>query len=148
MLKRKRAPRGSVARVKQDLAIYRKARRLLANKQRWAVGTLAIKPATLVLRDGEPFETADNCSPEDPGAIKWCAVGALRRAIFESGLHRRYGNELREPLDEVAMAIYGSRSADNVVRLNDSPEYGHKAVLRVYDKVIEAMANTVNEGGK
>ena len=86
------------------------ARELIASPENWTSGVLAraINGAQL--------------PPNDPGAVRWCAIGALVRYTARNSCFAR--------LTAASRALYGG----GVVEVNDN--IGHEAVLRVYDAAI------------
>lgn len=100
--------RDSVEAYRQHLPATRD---LIADKDRWTTGTLALA------------DDVTSCNPWDPGARAWCLIGAFMRATGIKGLSDA-GDVLTELL----------RARPSFV--ND--RRGHTAVLALLDRAIRA----------
>jgi hypothetical protein len=103
-------------------ALLERARARLADPYRWTRHKLA--------RDAEGREIA----PGMPGAVRWCAVGAL----YAEQPYRYRGDGLRGAIRRLARAVGGTRLTD-VYGVNDGTagKAGtHAAVLAIFDEAI------------
>jgi hypothetical protein len=103
--------------IKSDKEILVEARNLIADPSKWVRGNLALDDDGKTLGDGY-----------DPRACKWCALGALGKALGKGEYQRfRY---ITLKLDRVAEDLsYGYAAT-----LND--ESNHDTVLRMFDIAI------------
>ncbi len=96
--------------------ILKRARDLIADKNRWCRGALA-KDAAGRLVD-----------PWDPAALRRCAYGALIAAAFDLVTDSKLARDLA---DTVAREIHGSSW---LITTNDIG--GHRAVLTLFDRLL------------
>lgn len=97
--------------VKDDLIA---ARAVIADESRWT------KAAFAEDKNGRPVNS------QAPDAARWCADGALRK-VAESDHSTRFMN--------VRDALARESFSGGIIGTNDK---GHGAVLRMYDRAIEA----------
>ena len=69
------------------------------------------------------------CDPSNPGAVKFCALGAIRRANFENG-GGSVGNL------NAAAALRDAAGGNTSAQVNDLD--GHEAVRKMYAEAIRA----------
>jgi hypothetical protein len=134
--------------------ILLEARDIVAERERWCQGTLAVCHIAVeyesVLGGTRLHEVWNPIDPRDPAAEKWCSVGALNKAAGEVvECIEDYRHPLRRAfafLTDAAISIIGEvKDYDPVVGCNDnSPEANgydlegddHERVLEMYDRAI------------
>lgn len=98
------------------------ARALIADPAHWTRGTLACDA------NGRTVEW------HDQSATKWCAMGAIYRAAYDLVGDQREATRIG---DEVAKTVRPNRwFGGGLPVINDAR--GHAAVLKVFDKALEA----------
>jgi len=102
--------------------ILRAARAVIADPAHWTQGVLARDAAGL------------KCQPNDPAAVCWCSVGALRRADDDS----EAGYEAGNILDDIADLATGGLGV--TAEWNDTAT-SHAQILAGFDEAI-ALADT------
>lgn len=107
--------------MKATLQIIKEARDIIADPLRWTRGHFATNAG------GEPRVTFD------PDACKFCAAGALLKAMDNARTdHPTFLEALR--------ALDGYCDGDRIVFIND--QRGHVDTLRVFDRTIAALEAT------
>lgn len=108
----------------------KRARKLISTPEGWTTEVFARNA------DNEAVQTFS------PNAVRFCALGALRRGIFEV---EREGTDGVAAVDQVAVEQALSRTANrmfgrSLVDINDSGgEASRKAVIEVYKQVAKEM---------
>jgi hypothetical protein len=97
--------------------LLRQARALIEDKRRWTYGVYA--------RD----RYSRHVWPDSEHAVRWCALGALRRVERAWSLPF---NACIRALDKACLELYADCSVEDV---ND--KLGHDAVLAMYNHAIE-----------
>lgn len=98
--------------------ILKKAKEVISNKNNWCQEILCAD---------------DNYNGVDiEKATKFCAYGALSKVLNNSKpvIYNIFVNYLRDASNELFNTTV-------VSLVNDSPKYGHKCILEIYDKAIE-----------
>lgn len=109
------------ARSRRASNILRNARQVIATENQWTQGRYART------RAGSPV------THQDPDAVCFCAVGALRRAEPDHTDAREAAarflflavNDGRKPADHIQIPVF-----------NDNPKTEHADVIRAYDRAI------------
>jgi hypothetical protein len=120
----------------RTLRILERARALIMDPKHWTYGTLARNA------DGRPIGI------DSPGAVRFCAVGAIQRAtldVGEEGTQAIYAAKR-------AQAVVNSKVDGNIVRINDDPVFANaegktrrEAVIDVFGEAIDELAGRINE---
>lgn len=105
------------------LDVLKGARQLIASPTRWTTGAYA--------RNKEGYEVG----VYDVVACKWCAVGAIYKAasVFD---------QLVPPACRLLIGIDCDDPRQEVINMNDDVCWGHAAVLRQFDMVIDKLEVT------
>ena len=99
-----------------------RARRRLADPERWTKGTTARD------RRGRPVH------PSSRAAVRWCAMGALHAECLTASTGDRFEEALRRLA--AVIELDGWRRPPGIADLNDG--LGHEAVLELFDAAIRA----------
>ena len=116
------------------LALLRRARARIADPEHWCQGQEALDA------DMQPV------GPNDPAAVYWCALGALRAefALVDREKFEQDGSGELDLLNEYAADYAESVDADYATGrpcLTEVNDLGsHTAVLAVYDAAIDVIA--------
>ena len=106
----------------------RAARALIDSPEKWTRGAYA--------RDAE--RRAAN--PTDNGAVCFCALGALERAVWGCSLSPVWLSALELLVElEIPMAWRATAEALNLAAYNDDPHMSHTAVLALFDAAIAKL---------
>lgn len=120
-----------------DIDLLRRARARIADPARWCQGHEALDA------------TMEQVAPNDPRAVYWCAVGALRAefAMVDMEKFEADGSTELDALDEFAADYVEGHVTDSdlaewvlsrpgLADIND--QCSHAAVLAIYDAAIAA----------
>ena len=111
-------PRGSYA--CHAAPTLKAARAIISNPDRWTKNAEA--------RDEHRYSV----SPEDPSAVQWCAIGAIRKAaseIQETDVERTH-------IEPALNAIIDLYDLYDLGVWNDHPDRTHAEVLSLFDRTI------------
>jgi hypothetical protein len=106
--------------------VVSKAREIVADPDRWIQGELARR------RDDSSAE------PTDPLAYRFCAVGAIQHAAYQTApRHRNLGSDALTAVEQFMHAHY-PEVEDNLEDLNDAQRQA--VVLKVFDDFLSCAA--------
>jgi hypothetical protein len=123
-------------RIRRDVVLRRltAARDLLSSRDNWVQGTEA--------QDTE----GNDISADQPGAVRFCAVGAIRRVTFadakrrgESTFNDSYYNELERRVN-AEVSRDSSISSDDIIDVNDRPGgHSRRRVVSLFNRAIKTL---------
>lgn len=107
-----------------DHHVVARAREIITDEKHWTQFDYA------------QLDSSDEADPADPGAVRFCAVGALRRAAHEltsdSESFTALADRVQEAIDSFAKTRSHLKSNFSIEDLNDT-EGGHADVLKLFD---------------
>jgi hypothetical protein len=110
-----------------DHHIVARAREIISDKNHWAQFDYA------------QLDSTDEADPADPGAVRFCAVGALRRAAFElssdNDSFALLSDRVQDAIDGFAKTRGYLNGGFSLEDLNDG-ESGHTSVLKLFDEYL------------
>jgi len=116
--------------IATELQFARAARELISDPERWTQRAYARNSS---------FICVDSSSRH---ACCWCSLGALRKAVAESGDGFTTLAYLENRLNKSANRLYPEQK--NIISVNDT--IGHAAALRVFDETISRLEREVANG--
>lgn len=102
------------------VTVARAARALIAHPDRWTIGSYA------------RTATGTKCTPDDPLAARWCALGA--RNLASEGADHEVSDAVESALRRAAREL---RDGGGPAIVND--RQGHAAVLKMWDRAIALL---------
>lgn len=139
--------------------ILTKAKSLIDTPEKWAVGLLALGPNRWDAGYGREYD-GEVVDPIDPTACKFCSIGAVARAAFDSKFFDQEEYEERREQGKFADILEGIPGVEelaacmsqyslnpfvhdigNIWRTNDalgeSKDLGHPVLMYLFDQAIE-----------
>jgi hypothetical protein len=113
-----------------DHHVVARAREIITDERHWTQFDYA------------QLDSSDEADPADPRALRFCAVGALRRAAFElsndSASFAVLTNRVQECIEVFARTRGHLNSKFSLEDLNDG-ESGHAYVLKLFDDYLASV---------
>jgi hypothetical protein len=110
-----------------DHHVVARAREIISDKKHWT------------RFDYAQLNNFDETDPADPLAVRFCAVGALRRATFElstdSDSFAVLTDRVQDGIERFAKARRNLKCNFSIEDLNDS-ESGHAEVVKLFDEYL------------